>query len=133
MIESKRFWFKRNAIDYVKKIEADGKSSSIWSKYFLKPWIVEVYEKWDCDGRWDKYEFGIDKEDESISYMDGQHEFLVDENAVIGQKDVDDFVSKANAEPVEMTGSTKKVLDNILDDLALKQSKRMEDPEWKEE
>ena len=100
MIESKRFWFKKNALKYAEEKHNEGKEAAIWQKYFFKSWVIEVYEKWtrpDCES---VFEVILDEE-VPLSYMEG----IVDENAVIGQKDVDGFVSKANAS----TGSCETI------------------------
>jgi len=96
MIESKRFWFQKNALKYAEEKHNEGKECAIWQKYFFKSWVIEVYEKWtrsDCEG---VFEVILDEE-APASYMEG----IVDENAVIGQ----DNVSRANAE----TGSGETI------------------------
>ena len=62
MIESKRFWYKKNALKYAYDMQDIGYEVDIWKKYLLRAWIVEVYEKFSAvnSGARSTFEFMIE-------------------------------------------------------------------------
>ena len=71
MIESKRFWYKKNALKYAYEMQDKGYEASIWKKYLFRAWTVEVYEKWVGTVAWDTYEFKTGACDMQERYWDG--------------------------------------------------------------